>query len=105
MRASGHRRGQHQAGDDWLKNNLPGIITYALAHNGFVFVTWDEGDNTNLIPFIAISAHSKKNYAGAVKYTHSSLLKSEELILGVPALAKVANDNDFKDLFDQGFFP
>lgn len=94
-----------KAGDDFLKNNLPPIIAYALAHDGYVFVTWDEGDNTNLIPFIAISNHAKKNYAGAVKYTHSSLLKSEELILGVPVLSKVANDNDFADLFDQGFFP
>jgi hypothetical protein len=94
-----------KAGDDWLKNNLPAIITYALAHDGYVFVVWDEGDQTNLIPFIAISAHAKKNYAGGVKYTHSSLLKSEELILGVPVLAKVTNDADFADLFDQGYFP
>lgn len=94
-----------KAGDDFLKANLPAIIQYALAHDGYVFVTWDEGDNTNLIPFIAISNHSKKNYAGAVKYTHSSMLKSEEMILGLPVLPKVMNDNDFADLFDQGFFP
>lgn len=88
-----------KAGDDWLKNNVQPIIDYALAHDGFVFITWDEGDSTNLIPFIAIGNAAIAAHAGSVMYTHSSLLKSEEEILGVPVLASVSPANDFSDLF------
>ncbi len=94
-----------KAGDDWLKANLQPMIDYAFAHDGYVFLTWDEGDSTNLIPFIAIGKHSKVKYPGAVKYTHSSLTKSVAEILGVTPLASVASANDFADLFDQGTFP
>lgn len=88
-----------KAGDDWLKANLQPIIDYALAHNGYVFITWDEGDSTNLMPLIAIGKSSIAGRAGAVMYTHSSLLKSEEEILGVPVLPSVTSANDFADLF------
>lgn len=94
-----------KAGDDWLKANLPPIITYALAHDGVVFLTWDEGDASNLIPFIAIGKWVKKGYASKVKVDHSSLLKTEEEIFGVPALAKVQAAADLSDLFEPGHFP
>lgn len=97
--------GNIKAGDDWLKANLQPIIDYAFAHDGYVFITWDEGDSTNLIPFIAISKHAIPNHGSTVAYTHSSLLKSEEEILGVPVLSSVTSANDFADLFDQGTFP
>ncbi len=91
--------GNIKAGDDWLKVNLQPIIDYALAHNGFVFITWDEGDSTNLIPFIAIGKNSIAGHVGTVAYTHASLLKSEEKILGVPVLPAANAANDFSDLF------
>lgn len=94
-----------KAGDDWLQANLQPMIDYALAHDGYVFVTWDEGNSTNLIPLIAIGKHSKANYPGAVKYTHSSLNKSIAEVFGVTPLTTVAGANDFADLFDQGTFP
>jgi phosphatidylinositol-3-phosphatase len=88
-----------KAGDDWLKANLQPIIDYALAHNGYVFITWDEGDSTNLMPFIAIGKNVIAGRPGGVAYTHSSLLKSEEEILGVPVLPSVMGASDFGDLF------
>lgn len=88
-----------KAGDDWLKANLQPIIDYALARDGYVFLTWDEGDSTNLIPFIAIGKRSIAAHAGNVKYTHGSLLKSEEEIFGLTPLPTVASLNDFADLF------
>ncbi|MEO6576173.1 MAG: hypothetical protein ABIP89_20125, partial [Polyangiaceae bacterium] len=88
-----------KAGDDWLKANLQPIIDYALAHDGYVFITWDEGDSSNLIPLIAIGKNVVAGRAGTVMYTHSSLLKSEEEILGVPVLPSVTGANDFSDLF------
>src|SRR5262249_13704888 len=93
------------AGDAWLKTNLPPIITYALAHDGYVFITWDEGDSTNLIPFIAIGNHAKVKYPGVVKHNHRSLTKSVAEVFGVTPLAAVTSASDFSDLFDQGTFP
>ncbi len=94
-----------KAGDDWLKANLQPIIDYAIANNGYVFITWDEGNSTNLMPFIAIGKHSKVKYAGPVKYTHSSLTKSVAEVFGITPLSAVTSANDFADLFDQGTFP
>ncbi len=88
-----------KAGDDWLKANLQPIIDYALARDGYVFLTWDEGDSSNLIPFIAIGKRSIAARAGSVKYTHGSLLKSEEVIFGLTPLPTVTSANDFADLF------
>ncbi|HEY1957425.1 MAG TPA: alkaline phosphatase family protein [Polyangiaceae bacterium] len=89
------------AGDTWLKNNLQPMIDYAVAHDGYVFVVWDEGDSTQTMPFIAIGKNVKVKYSGATMYTHSSLLKSEEEILGVTVLPAVSGANDFADLFTQ----
>lgn len=94
-----------KSGDNWLKRNLPQIIDYVNAHQGAIFLVWDEGDNTNLIPFIAIGPGVKKGHAGTVRYDHSSLLKSVERILQVPILATVSGANDFTDLFEAGQFP
>ncbi len=103
---SGCPRGNPVAlGDKWLSINLPPIISYANAHQGAIFLVWDEGDRTNLMPFIAIGPHTKAGYAGAVRYDHSSLLKSVEGILELAVLPKVSAANDFADLFEPGFFP
>jgi hypothetical protein len=93
------------SGDQWLRANLPAIIAYANANQGAVFLTWDEGDSTSKMPFIAIGPHVKTGYTGTVQYDHSSLLKSIERILQVPILKKVTGANDFTDLFQTGFFP
>lgn len=97
--------GNITAGDNWLKNNLPPIVTYALAHDGYVFIVWDEGDALGLMPFIAIGNHVIAAKNGTVVYNHSSLLKSEEEILGVPVNSRVTGANDFADLFASGTFP
>jgi len=93
------------AGDQWLKANLPAIISYVDANEGAIFLTWDEGDSTKKMPFIAIGPHTRTGYTSTVKYTHSSQLKSIERILGLPVLSTVSSANDFTDLFVSGFFP
>jgi hypothetical protein len=96
--------GNIQAGDTWLSTELPAILAYANAHDGVVFLVWDEGDNSNLIPFLALGPRIKTG-AVATTYTHSSQLKSIEEILGVPVLSTVQSANDFADLFQAGMFP
>ncbi|MEO6195954.1 MAG: alkaline phosphatase family protein [Thermoanaerobaculia bacterium] len=94
-----------RSGDDWLKAQLPRIINYATTHAGTIFITWDEGSATTKMPFLVVGPGVKANYAGAVSYTHSSLVKSVERILGLPILSTVSGSNDFTDLYNAGFFP
>jgi hypothetical protein len=92
-------------GDTWLSTELPRILTYAHANAGVVFVVWDEGDSTLKLPFVAAGPGVKTGYAGGVSYTHSSMLKSIEAILGLPTLSKVSSANDLSDLFVAGQYP
>lgn len=90
-----------KAGDTWLAAELPRIITYAQTHDAVIFLTWDEGSATNLIPFLALGSHVKLG-TSATMYTHSSMLKTTEELLGVPVLASVAASSDFADMFEPG---
>jgi hypothetical protein len=94
-----------KAGDDWLKAELPRIIEYTKTHDAIIFLTWDEGNSSNLLPFIAIGKTAKVGYASTVQYNHSSLLKSVEQYLGVPELPTVASATNLADMFEPGTFP
>ena len=93
------------AGDRWLQAELPRLIDYVSRNAGVIFLTWDEGDRTGTIPFLAIGPGVKAGYAGSVPYTHSSLVKSVEQILRLPTLATVSDANDLSDLFKPGQYP
>lgn len=92
-------------GDDWLKNNLPALISYVNANEGVIFLSWDEGDGTNVLPFLAVGPGVKQGYASTVKLNHSSQVKSIERILELPYLSTVSGATDFADLFEAGQFP
>ncbi len=92
-----------KAGDTWLAAELPRIIAYAQAHDAVIFLTWDEGSSTNLIPFVALGAHVVPG-TSATMYTHSSLVKTVEKIFHLPVLASVAAASDFGDMFEPGTF-
>jgi len=94
-----------QSGDNWLKKNLPRIIDYVNAHQGAIFLVWDEGSSTNLVPFIAVGPGVKKGYVSTVKLDHSAQLKSIEQILQLPVLPTVSGANTFADLFEAGQYP
>lgn len=89
------------AGDTWLSTELPRILAYTQTHDAVVFLVWDEGDATNLIPFLALG-HGVKPGASAVAYDHGSLLKSTEELLGVSVLPSATNSTDFSAMFTSG---
>lgn len=93
-----------QAGDTFLSQELPRILDYANANDGVVLIIWDEGDSSNLIPFLALGPRIKTGPSGTT-YSHSSQVKSIEEILGVPVLSTVSSANDFADMFKTGMFP
>ena len=93
-------------GDAWLASNLPPLIDYANAHNGVIFIVWDEPEGgSSLIPFFAIGPQVKPGYTSTVAFTHSSLVKTVEEIFGLPILPTVAGANDFADMFQPGTLP
>jgi hypothetical protein len=94
-----------QAGDEWLRDNLPPLIAYCDQHDGVIFLVWDEGESNEHIPFIAVSARVKAHYASAIEYDHGSLVRSIEEIFDLPILPKVQSAADFADLFQPAMFP
>jgi hypothetical protein len=94
-----------RAGDDWLKANLPAMISYASSHAGVIFITWDEGSATSQMPFLAVGPHLKAGFTSTVSYTHSSLIKSVEKILQIPVLSTVTSASELGDFFQPGFYP
>jgi hypothetical protein len=94
-----------RAGDDWLKANLPPIISYANAHAGVIFITWDEGSSTTVDPFIVVGPNVKAGFTSTLSYDHKSLLKSIEEILNLPLLPTVSGATDLADFFVAGTFP
>ena len=94
-----------QAGDQWLAANLPPIIDFVSAHNGVIFIVWDEGAVTLTMPFFAIGPGVKKGYVSAVDVSQSSLVKTIERIFGLPTLSSVAMANDLSRYVPAGRSP
>ena len=94
------------AGDKWLSRTLPTILSSrAYRDNGAVFITWDEGalGSDGPIGMIVLSPLAKVNYANSIHYTHSSTLRTMQVIFGVrPFLRDAAMATDLSDLFADG---
>lgn len=94
--------GRVRQGDDWLQSELPPMMEWAQSNDGVIFLAWDEGKETQNLPFLAIGAQVKKGFAGAQTYDHRSIIKSVEKIFGLPVLEAVKDSNDLGDLFEDG---
>jgi hypothetical protein len=93
-------------GDAWLQANLPPLIAFVEAHEGVIFVVWDEPEGgSNLMPFLAIGPHVKPGYATPVPLNHGSVVKTIETVFGLPILPTVAGVSDLADVFQPGFYP
>jgi hypothetical protein len=92
-------------GDQWLGSFVPGILnSQAYRDNGALFIVWDEGNDESVDPAIGMILMSPLakggGYACTNVYTHSSLLRTCQEILGVgPLLGDAANAENLSDLF------
>lgn len=93
------------AGDAWLQDNLPPLLSFVTAHDGVIFIVWDEPDRTTTQPFIVLGPQVIPGFANPVPLSHSSLLKSLEQILNLPVLPTVSAANDFSSFFNAGTYP
>lgn len=91
-------------GDQWLSTWLPKILAGADYRAGrlAVVVTWDEGSHTdNHVATIVISPSTQHLRVGTA-YTHASLLRTCEEILGVPLLPGAATAPSMRSAFHLG---
>jgi hypothetical protein len=110
-------------GDSFLSQIVPMIMaSNAYKNHGVIMLWWDESekdgvagdladDFNHTLPFIIISKDAHKNvdsrpYASPFNYSHSSFLRTMQLIYGVgPFLGDAANAADLSDLFKPGSIP
>jgi phosphatidylinositol-3-phosphatase len=89
-------------GDNFLKSYVPALMATPQYQSGqtVIFIVWDEnsGSSGNQVPCIVISP-----YTHAVRdptpYTHYSLLRTTEQLLGLPALGNAASANSMVGRF------
>jgi phosphatidylinositol-3-phosphatase len=94
-----------RAGDRWLEQRLPEMISWAGLNQAVVFIIWDEGKETLRLPFFAIGPGVKKGFASAVELDHRSYVKSLSQIFGAPLLEAVHDATTFVSLFEPGQYP
>jgi hypothetical protein len=89
-------------GDNFLKSFVPGLIATPQYQAGstVIFITWDEnsGGSGNQIPCIVISPYTH-GVKDATPYTHYSLLRTTEELLGLPLLGNAASANSMLGKF------
>jgi phospholipase C len=93
------------SGDQWLQGWLPRILsskTYRLGGTA-VFITWDEGSgDDNRVPTIVVSPSTPRGTRSAASFTHYSLLKTAEQLLGLKTFlgeAGAATTNSMRRAF------
>lgn len=89
-----------QTGDNFLKGYVPTLMATPQyqAGNTAIFLVWDEDGNgfsdNNRVALVVISPYTH-GVQDATAYTHYSLLKTTEDLLGVPELGSAASAASF----------
>jgi hypothetical protein len=83
-------------GDRFLKSYVPALMATRQyrSRNTVIFIVWDENEGTsgNRVPCIVMSPFTHGVRDGT-HYTHSSLLRTTEALLGVPLLGNARSAN------------
>lgn len=90
-------------GDAWLQGFLPRILeSEAYREGGVVFITFDEdrGDGDNFVATIVVSERALRGAASELPYTHYSLLRTVQELLGLACLAESCAAQPMTDLIE-----
>jgi len=90
-------------GDAWLQGFLPRILeSDAYREGGVVIITFDEdrGDLDNYVATVVVSERAVRGAASERPYTHYSLLRTVQELLGLPCLAESCNAEPMSDLIE-----
>lgn len=88
--------------DSWLGTWLGRITSSAAYHAGdtAVFVTWDEGVGSDQhIATVVIAPTVPRGLRSATRFTHYSLLRTAEDLLGLPRLGAAASARSMRTAF------
>jgi hypothetical protein len=89
-------------GDNFLKSYVPALMATPQyqAGNTAIFIVWDEnsGSSGNRVPCIVISPYTHA-VTDTTPYTHYSLLRSTEELLGLPLLGNAASASSMAGKF------
>ena len=89
-------------GDNFLRGFVPKLMATPAYQSGTtaIFIVWDEnsGSSGNQVPCIVISPYTHAVKDGT-SYTHYSLLRTTEELLGLPLLANAATANSMAGKF------
>lgn len=92
-------------GDNFLKSYVPSLMATPQYQAGstVIFITWDEDSGpcvgcTNRVPLIVVSPHTGHVQDGT-SYSHYSLLRTTEELLGLPLLGNAASANSMLGKF------
>jgi hypothetical protein len=88
--------------DAWLERELPRLMaSRAYREGGAILVTWDESERGDRpIGLLAVSPLAKPGHASALRYSHASILRTVEEVLGVsPLLRGAGQARNLSDLF------
>jgi hypothetical protein len=90
-------------GDSYLKSLIPPIIAAPDYQAGrlVVFLTWDENDGLpgNRVPMIVVSPRVLPGTRSTAGFTHFSLLRTTEELLGVPLLRNAQSARSMRAAF------
>jgi hypothetical protein len=104
------------AGDNWLKKWLP-LLTATKVYktaDAAIFIVWDEGragstgenctakasDQSCHVPAIVVAPSVKKGTIVSARFTHYSLLRTVESLLGLPVLGSATTANGMERDFN-----
>ena len=91
-----------RTGDDWLKAWVPKIVGSPAyqAQEVALFITWDENDGSsgNRVPMLVVSPWTARGTRSSTRFTHYSLLKTTEQLLGIGTLLRHAGDADTRSM-------
>jgi hypothetical protein len=91
-----------KAGDSWLAGFVPKILGSRDYRKGrtAVFVTWDEGSGDNHVATLVLSRYTRPGTVSTKPFSHYSLLRTTEALLGVRAkLGQAASAPDMRGAF------
>jgi hypothetical protein len=90
-------------GDTWLQGFLARVLAGASYRSGStaVFVTFDEDDrhHGNTVATLVVSPTTPRGTTSATPFTHYSLLKTTEQLLGLPFLAHAREARSMRSAF------
>ena len=87
--------------DAWLSTFLTGVFsspTYRAGQTA-VFVVWDEGVGDNHVPLVVAAPTVRTGTKAKASFTHYSLLRTTEDLLGLPPLGQSKNASSMASAF------